>query len=178
MPRPSRAATQTTGTISRAGGTGAESLLSNAVTTAGAGGAAASGALAGAGGGQASSEAAPSNDGRLLTKRKVQELVAEIDGNERLEGDVEDLLLEVADEFVESVTQFACRLAKHRKGDRLEVRDVQLHLERSWNLRIPTPGSVPVPPPRIRGVGTAATQKGTGGAGGGGASGGWRDSRC
>ena len=32
-----------------------------------------------------------SGDGRLLTKRKVQELVAEIDGNERLEGDVEDV---------------------------------------------------------------------------------------
>lgn len=30
-------------------------------------------------------------DGRLLTKRKVQELVAEIDANERLEGDVEDV---------------------------------------------------------------------------------------
>ncbi|PWN36735.1 Taf4-Taf12 (Tafii135-Tafii20) complex, partial [Meira miltonrushii] len=67
---------------------------------------------------------------RLLSKRKVQELVGEIDPNERLEGAVEDMLLEIADEFIESVTQAACRLAKHRKGDRLEVRDVQLHLER------------------------------------------------
>lgn len=78
-------------------GTGAESLLSNAVSSAGAGGATTTmgggGGAAGAGGagGQTSAEATPSNDGRLLTKRKVQELVAEIDGNERLEGDVEDV---------------------------------------------------------------------------------------
>ncbi|KAG5462430.1 MAG: hypothetical protein BJ554DRAFT_5198 [Olpidium bornovanus] len=43
----------------------------------------------------------------------------------------------VADEFIESVTRFACNLAKHRKCNTVEVQDLQLHIDRNWNIRIP-----------------------------------------
>lgn len=82
------------------------------------------------------------NNGRVLTKRKLTELVNtmgadEGDGKTTIDGDVEELLLDLADEFVSLVTSFACRLAKHRKTDSVDVRDVQLHLERNWNIRVP-----------------------------------------
>ena len=54
-----------------------------------------------------------------------------------IDNDVEDIFLDLADEFVRNVVQFSGRLAKHRKLDRIDVRDVQLNLERNWGLRIP-----------------------------------------
>jgi len=70
-------------------------------------------------------------------RRTIQDLVSSIDPNVKIDPEVEDLLLNIADEFIDSVTNFSCRLAKHRGGDTLDVRDLQLHLERNHNIRIP-----------------------------------------
>ena len=48
----------------------------------------------------------------------------------------------MADEFVENVISNACTLAKHRKSDRVEVKDVQLHLSKNWNMEVPGYSSV------------------------------------
>eukprot|EP00771_Trimastix_marina_P003098 gnl/Trimastix_PCT/4295.p1 GENE.gnl/Trimastix_PCT/4295~~gnl/Trimastix_PCT/4295.p1 ORF type:complete len:320 (+),score=79.57 gnl/Trimastix_PCT/4295:54-962(+) len=85
---------------------------------------------------------------QILPRRRLQELVDELDPSERLDMEVEELLLELADEFIDSVTGFACSLAQHRKSSVLEVRDLQLHLERNWGISVPmlettTPGTAP-----------------------------------
>ncbi|ORZ40299.1 transcription initiation factor, partial [Catenaria anguillulae PL171] len=74
---------------------------------------------------------------KLLGKRRLTDLIAQIDPTYKVDADVTDLLMELADEFIESTTRFACDLAKHRKGDTLEVRDVQLYLESHYKMRIP-----------------------------------------
>lgn len=56
------------------------------------------------------------------------------------------MLLQIADDFIESVVTAACQLARHRKSSTLEVKNVQLHLERQWNMWIPGFGSEEIRP--------------------------------
>lgn len=46
-------------------------------------------------------------------------------------------VLTVADEFVDQVITAACKCAKARGSKTLEIRDIQLILERNYNIRIP-----------------------------------------
>jgi len=46
-------------------------------------------------------------------------------------------MLLMADEFVDNVVTAACKLAKLRDSSTLEVKDIQLILERNYNIRIP-----------------------------------------
>lgn len=65
---------------------------------------------------------------QMLTRPRLQELVREVDATEQLDEEVEEILLQLADDFVETTVNAACLLAKHRKANTVDVKDVQLHL--------------------------------------------------
>eukprot|EP01132_Coremiostelium_polycephalum_P004028 gene4028-5039_t len=87
-------------------------------------------------------ESGRESDSDVLGKRKLSELLQQISPNEKMDEEVEDIMGVLADDFVESVVSFACTLAKHRNSNTLEVKDLQCHLERNWNIRIPGFGNV------------------------------------
>jgi len=78
-----------------------------------------------------------SSETQVLDKKRLCELVKEVDPAEQLDEDVEDVLLQIADDFIEHTVSQACALAKHRKANNIDVRDVQIVLERNWNMWIP-----------------------------------------
>ncbi|KAL6852971.1 Transcription initiation factor TFIID subunit 12 [Amphichorda felina] len=80
----------------------------------------------------------------VLSKKKLDELVRQVcggssDGQEGnlLTPEVEENVLNMADSFVDNVLHAACRNAKERGSKVLEIRDIQLVLERTYNIRVP-----------------------------------------
>lgn len=88
----------------------------------------------------------PVDDNKILSRQRLQELVKEIDPSEQLDDDVEEMLMQVADDFIESIVGSACDLAKHRNSKVLEVKDLKLHLEKHWNITVPGYGSDEIRP--------------------------------
>jgi hypothetical protein len=93
---------------------------------------------------------------RVLSKRKLDELVRQVTGGseEALTPEVEEVrhlfspskflilmvwqsVLQLADDFVDNVISNACKLSKLRESPQLDIRDIQLVLERNYNIRIP-----------------------------------------
>lgn len=84
-----------------------------------------------------------------IEPKRLQDLVNEVDPDEQLDEDVEEVLLDIADEFIENVVSSACAIAKHRNSTSLEVDDVKLYLERKYKIWIPGFGENKQPPKKF-----------------------------
>ncbi|KAI3401156.1 hypothetical protein diail_302 [Diaporthe ilicicola] len=81
---------------------------------------------------------------RVLNRKKLDDLVRQVCGGQAegqvgnvLTPDVEESVLNLADTFVDRLLHSACNNAKQRGSKVLEIRDIQLVLERTYNIRIP-----------------------------------------
>eukprot|EP00727_Mastigamoeba_balamuthi_P002191 m51a1_g1197 putative transcription initiation factor tfiid subunit 12 (182) ;mRNA; f:445498-446320 len=76
-------------------------------------------------------------DTEVISKKRLMEIVAQMGPAEKLDVEAEELIMEMADDFVESVVIGACAMAKHRGSTTLESRDIQLYLEKAFSLKVP-----------------------------------------
>lgn len=76
-------------------------------------------------------------DNKLLDKKRLQDLVNEIDPNLQLEDELEEMLMKVLSDFVDEAVSSSCALAQHRKSNILEVKDLKMHLQKQWKIFVP-----------------------------------------
>ncbi|KAK4683646.1 transcription initiation factor TFIID subunit 12, partial [Tremellales sp. Uapishka_1] len=70
-------------------------------------------------------------------KRRCVEIVNELHPGMEMEYNTQHLLYEIMDEWADELVRAACRLAKHRHSDRVEVKDVALHLKLEHDMTVP-----------------------------------------
>lgn len=80
-----------------------------------------------------------------LLGTKLQTLCHSIDPSYTLDSKVQDMLLEMADGFIDKVTQDALKLSKHRGSKTLDVVDVALALKKGYGMEVPGLGSPSAP---------------------------------
>ncbi|KAJ0172315.1 hypothetical protein K1T71_012288 [Dendrolimus kikuchii] len=77
----------------------------------------------------------------LLSRPRLQELVREVDPTVQLDEEVEEMLLQLTDDFIDAALGASGYIAKYRRATNVELKDVQLYLERHWNMWIPGYGN-------------------------------------
>jgi transcription initiation factor TFIID subunit 12 len=68
----------------------------------------------------------------------IRSLTQNLSNKEVLDPHVEKILAALADDFVQNVSEFACKLAKHRGSDTLDKNDMKFAIEKLYNIQIPT----------------------------------------
>jgi transcription initiation factor TFIID subunit TAF12 len=71
----------------------------------------------------------------LMSREKLKMLIKKY-GNEKCDPEVEEFLQEIVSDFVTDAITASCKLAMHRKGELLELKDVQMYLGKFKDLLV------------------------------------------
>ena len=78
-----------------------------------------------------------------VDRRRLEMLIKDVDPLQQVDEDAESCLLDIADDFIDTVLSAACQVAKLRKSTCLELKDVQYVLDTQFNLWMPGYGNLP-----------------------------------
>jgi len=82
----------------------------------------------------------------ILQKNRIIELLKQVDPQLNFEGEESIKVLQtIAEEFIDNVLYYSHKIAKHRNSNCVEAKDVAVHLDMYWNIRVP--GYMPDQPP-------------------------------
>lgn len=91
---------------------------------------------------------------------RLRALLADVDPAATLDADAEELLLSMADDFVKRIAARAAQLARHRRSESLDARDLRFCLGRHWGITVPAvieepevlaaPAKAPAPKPKAK----------------------------
>lgn len=75
-------------------------------------------------------------------QRRLQALLDEVDpsGSFRLDGEAEEIVLYLIEQFMTSVATHSAQLARHRGASAIEHSDVAFTLLKQWNMAVPAIG--------------------------------------
>jgi transcription initiation factor TFIID subunit TAF12 len=71
---------------------------------------------------------------RLTVILMTQDILTHVTPGDVFDPAVVEFILDLADDFVDSVTSFSCKLALLRNSKVLLVKDVIAHLEQTWKI--------------------------------------------
>jgi transcription initiation factor TFIID subunit 12 len=75
--------------------------------------------------------------------QRLSGLLDSLDPMYTLEPDAEEQVLKMADTFMEQVTRQGLLMARHRGSNTLDVKDLQLVLQKQWGIVVPGLGAPP-----------------------------------
>lgn len=69
-----------------------------------------------------------------LKKGTIENILASLSYNEKLDIQVEEYLVEIAQDFIETNLESACIYAKHKGCDTISNEDIALSLDKNFNI--------------------------------------------